>query len=87
MAKPMEEHGVCFRELHPRIMKNHKKKTWAPPTARLHESKDDRSRTNSGKTVNSKVRSEGRALAALERTALAQRGRAAIEAKALAARP
>lgn len=36
---------------------------------RVHESREDRSRTVSGKTANSKVRSEGRALAALERAA------------------
>jgi hypothetical protein len=66
-------------------MKKHTKKTWAPPAPRIHESQDDRSRTNAGKTVNSKVRSEGRALAALERSALAQRSRAAVEAKQLAA--
>lgn len=55
------------------IMKKHKKTPWAPPAPRVHESKDDRSRTNAGKTVNSKVRSEGRTLAALERAALAKR--------------
>jgi hypothetical protein len=66
-------------------MKKHKKKPWAPPAPRIHESKEDRSRTPSGKTASSKIRNEGRALAALERSALAQRGRAALEAKQLAA--
>ncbi len=35
----------------------------------------------SGKTMNSKVRSEGQALAALEKRALAQRQQSAFEAK------
>ena len=51
------------------------------PAAGVHDSRDDRSRTWSGHTVNSKVRSEGRALAALERSALAQRTAAAEKAK------
>lgn len=44
-------------------------------------SRDDRARTNAGKTVNSKVRSEGRTLAAMERGALAQRIYKAEEAR------
>ena len=62
-------------------MKKHKKKSWAPASPRVHETQDDRARTNAGKTANSKVRSEGRALAALERSALAQRTTAAEKAK------
>lgn len=67
-------------------MKKNKKKTWSPPSPRIHETQDDRSRTNAGKTVNSKVRSEGRALAALERSSLTQRAQAAEKAKNLATR-
>ena len=67
-------------------MKKNKKKAWAPAAPRVHESQDDRSRTNAGKTVNSKVRSEGRTLAALERSSLAQRTSAAEKAKHLVTR-
>ena len=67
-------------------MKKQKKKPWAPASPRVHETQDDRSRTNAGKTANSKVRSEGRALAALERSALAQRSSAAATAKDLTTR-
>ncbi|MFM8364295.1 MAG: hypothetical protein ACKOAS_04010 [Verrucomicrobiota bacterium] len=63
-------------------MKKHKKTPWAPPAPRVHESQDDRSRTNAGKTANSKVRSEGRTLAALERAALAKRTLEADQARA-----
>lgn len=66
-------------------MKKHKKTPWAPPAPRVHESQDDRSRTNAGKTVNSKVRSEGRTLAALERAALAKRTLEAGQARTHAA--
>lgn len=54
-------------------------KTTAKPYIPI--SRDDRARTNAGKTVNSKVRSEGRTLAAMERGALAQRIYKAEEAK------
>ena len=68
------------------IMNKLKKKTGAEPAPRIHISREDRSRTNAGKTVNSKVRSEGRTLAALERNALAARNHAAEETKQLPAR-
>jgi hypothetical protein len=64
-------------------MKKQNKKTSASHTPRVHESREDRSRTNAGKTANSKVRSEGRASAALERSALAQRASGAEKAKVL----
>lgn len=48
---------------------------------RVHESREDRARTLAGKTANSKVRSEGRALAALERAAENKRAYAATAAK------
>ena len=44
------------------------KKTPQAPRVRVHIPADDRARTNAGKTANSKVRSEGRHLAALERS-------------------
>lgn len=55
------------------------KKTLLKP--RVSVSREDRVRTNAGKTVNSKVRSEGRTLAAMERSALAQRTYKAENAK------
>lgn len=67
-------------------MKKHKKKPWVEPEPRIHISRDDRARTNAGKTVNSKVRSEGRTLAALERSARIARNLEAGEAKQLPAR-
>ena len=48
---------------------------------RLPVSREDRARTNAGKTVNSKVRSEGRTLAAMERAAVKQTTYKAEEAK------
>ena len=62
-------------------MKKPKNNTGLEP--HIHISREDRARTNAGKTVNSKVRSEGRTLAALERNALAARTLAAEEAKQL----
>lgn len=50
-------------------------------TARIHESREDRARTLAGKTANSKVRSEGRALAAQERSAKKNRAYRAASAK------
>jgi hypothetical protein len=47
-----------------------KPKGWNQPTVRVHVSSDDRARTNAGKTASRKVRSEGRHLAALERSAV-----------------
>ena len=67
-------------------MNKPKKTTGAEPAPRIHISREDRSRTNAGKTVNSKVRSEGRTLAALERNALAARSLKAEESKQLPAR-
>ncbi|MEX1110828.1 MAG: hypothetical protein WEB31_03410 [Chthoniobacterales bacterium] len=46
-----------------------KPKHWSQPATRVHLSLDDRSRSWAGKTVESKVRSEGRLRAALERSA------------------
>ena len=43
-----------------------KPKHWTQPTTRTHESRDDRARTWAGKTANSKVRSEGRHMSAIE---------------------
>jgi len=60
-----------------------KTKTITEPEPRIHISREDRGRTNAGKTVNSKVRSEGRTLAAQERNALASRSLAAEETKQL----
>jgi len=56
-------------------------KTNKTAQARIHIDRDDRARTNAGKTVNSKVRSEGRTLAARERAAIASRTFHAEEAK------
>jgi hypothetical protein len=67
-------------------MNKPKKKTGAETAPRIHISREDRSRTNAGKTVNSKVRNEGRALAARERNALAARNLAAEETKQLPTR-
>ena len=61
-----------------------KPKHWTQPTTRIHESREDRTRTWSGKTASRKVRSEGRHLVALEQTAETQRTYQAIQAKDLA---
>ena len=58
-----------------------KPKHWTQPTVRIHESREDRARTWSGKTANSKVRSEPRHLAAIERAAQTKRTYQATEAK------
>jgi len=50
-------------------MEMKKPEHWSQPTTRVHESRDDRARTRAGKTADSKVRSEGRHLAALEHNA------------------
>ena len=55
--------------------------TAAPAELGVHVDREDRARTNAGKTINSKVRSEGRAHAALERASLAQRSYLAQEAR------
>jgi len=62
-------------------MKTKTKNSGIQPSVRIHISREDRARTNAGKTVNSKVRSEGRTLAAIERNALAARIQKANEAK------
>jgi hypothetical protein len=62
------------------MTKQSKKKTSATK-ARIHISREDRARTNAGKTVNSKVRSEGRTLAALERAAVTHRNYEAEKSK------
>lgn len=58
-----------------------KPKHWIQPTTRAHESRDDRARTWAGKTANSKVRSEGRHLAAIEADAETKVRHQASEAK------
>ena len=61
-----------------------KPKHWTQPTTRIHESREDRARTWSGKTASRKVRNEGRYLAALEADAETKRTYQATEAKNLA---
>jgi hypothetical protein len=61
-----------------------KPKNWTQPTTRTHETREDRARTWSGKTANSKVRSEPRHLAALAADAETKRTYQATEAKNLA---
>lgn len=68
----------------PRPIKDMKKtnqKNTEAPAPRVHIDREDRARTNAGKTVNSKVRSEGRTLAAMERAATTARSFHAGEAK------
>jgi len=55
---------------------------WQQPTVRVHESREDRARTWSGKTASRKIRNEGRYLATLEQTAETQPTYQATEAKA-----
>ena len=62
-------------------MKKTTPKNTTATAARIHIDREDRARTNAGKTVNSKVRSEGRTLAALERSATTARTFHAEEAK------
>ena len=62
-------------------MKKTKQKNTTPPPVQIHIDREDRARTNAGKTVNSKVRSEGRTLAARERAATTARAFHAEEAK------
>ena len=62
-------------------MKKTTPKTTTAPAERIHIDREDRARTNAGKTVNSKVRSEGRTLAAMERAATTARAFHAEEAK------
>jgi hypothetical protein len=62
-------------------MKTKNKNSGIQPSPRIHISREDRARTNAGKTVNSKVRSEGRTLAEMERNASIARVQKANEAK------
>ena len=62
-------------------MKKTTSKITTAPTARIYIDREDRARTNAGKTVNSKVRSQGRTLAAMERAASIARTFHAEEAK------
>ena len=62
-------------------MKKTKTKSATTERPRIHIDREDRARTNAGKTVNSKVRSEGRTLAAMERAAVTSRTFHAEEAK------
>lgn len=62
-------------------MKTKNKNSSIQPSSRTHISREDRARTNAGKTVNSKVRSEGRTLAEMERNAAVARIQKANEAK------
>ena len=61
-----------------------KPKHWTQPSVRIHETSDDRARTWSGKTANSKVRSEPRHMASIERDAETKQAHQATEAKELA---
>jgi hypothetical protein len=61
-----------------------KPKHWSQPTTRTHETREDRARTWSGKTADSKVRSEPRHLTAIEADAETKRTYQATEAKELA---
>jgi hypothetical protein len=63
-------------------MKKTNQKNTEIPTPRVHIDREDRALTRAGKTVNSKVRSEGRTLAAMERSATTARAFHATEAKA-----
>lgn len=62
-------------------MKTKTKKPRVEPRPRIHISREDRARTNAGKTANSKVRSEGQALAEMERNAEVARIQKASDAK------
>ncbi|MFM8981847.1 MAG: hypothetical protein ACKOLA_02870 [Spartobacteria bacterium] len=62
-------------------MKTKTKKPRVEPKPRIHISREDRARTNAGKTANSKVRSEGQALAEMERNAEVARIQKASDAK------
>jgi len=62
-------------------MKTKNKNSGIQPSPHTHISREDRARTNAGKTVNSKVRSEGRTLAAMERSASVARIQKANEAQ------
>jgi hypothetical protein len=61
-----------------------KPKHWTQPSVRIHETRDDRARTWSGKTANSKVRSEPRHMTAIEHDAETKQAHQATEAKDLA---
>ena len=61
-----------------------KPKHWTQPSVRVHETRNDRARTWSGKTTNSKVRSEPRHMAAIEANAETKHAYQATESKSLA---
>ena len=58
-----------------------KPKHWSQPTTRVHESKDDRARTLSGKSASRKVRNQARHLATLEDRATIKHNYEATTAK------
>ncbi len=78
-------HGVKTRQPAPAPSGDNgamkKPKHWSQSRERVHIAADDRARTWSGKTTDSKVRSEGRYLAALEAKAGPKRTHQANEAK------
>ena len=78
-------HGVKTRQPVPASCDDNgamkKPKHWSQSRERVHVPADDRVRTWSGKTTDSKVRSEGRYLAALEAKAGTKRTHQANEAK------
>ena len=78
-------HGVKTRQPAPASCRDNgavkKPKHWSQSRERVYVPADDRARTWSGKTTDSKVRSEGRYLAALEAKAGTKRTHRANEAK------
>ena len=78
-------HGVNTRQPVPASCGNNgamkKPKHWSQSRERVHVPADDRSRTSSGKTADSKVRSEGRYLAAAQKDTETKRVYQATEAK------
>lgn len=73
--------GLIFSQDQKSTKTMKKKSATQTKTAPQHESREDRARTNAGKTANSKVRSEGRTLAAVERNAVVKRTFEAEEIK------
>jgi hypothetical protein len=72
---------VADRAARTQIAGMKKPKHWSQPTTRVHVSRDDRTRTWAGKTVESKIRSEGRHRAALERSVTVRQAYQAATAK------
>ena len=85
LVRPTGRHGVnspAGRDGQPRDNDAMKKpKHWSQPTVRVHEDREDRARTWSGKTASRKIRNEARYLATLEQTAETQRTYRATQAK------